>query len=163
MQFTPDDSGFAAWYGQEASRLSHAVAAMIGDAALAEEAVAEASARAYSRWKRVSAMDSPSGWVVRVSLNIAKSRFRRLATARRKARMLVPATEIAPPEFDDRLWGLVAKLPERSRHAVVLRYVADLPESDVADVLGVTRSTVATLLSRARGRLREQLVGEDAS
>lgn len=69
-------------------------------------------------------------------------------------------TDIAAPDewqplsgHDPELWAAVATLAERTRQVVVLRYVADLPEADIAAALGVTRGTVATLLSRARRNL----------
>jgi len=45
-------------------------------------------------------------------------------------------------------------LGERERLAMVLRYVHDLPDSQIAKVLGCRRGTVNSLLSRARARLR---------
>lgn len=46
------------------------------------------------------------------------------------------------------------------RAAVVLRYVADLQEQTVADVLGTSRGGVSSLLVKARTRLRTALVEE---
>ena len=47
------------------------------------------------------------------------------------------------------------RLPERQRLAVVLRYVADLPEQTIGEVMDVTRSTAASTLTQARARLGE--------
>ena len=49
--------------------------------------------------------------------------------------------------------SLVADLPLRQRTAVVLRYAADLPEADIARIMGVRRGTVAATLTQARQRL----------
>ncbi len=157
MRHPPDDTGFAAWYEQEAGRLTATVAGVVGDRGRAEEATAEAFARAYARWGRVSAMDSPEGWVVRVAINQVRGRFRRLAVERRHAPAVAGPASVLPPGFpDEALWAAVAGLPERTRTAVVLRYVADLPEAEVARIMGVSRGTVATTLSRARTRLRSR-------
>ncbi len=161
MSLPADAAGFIAWSETRPPSLTSAVAATLADRPLAEEVVAEAFARAYARWRRVSAMDSPDGWIVRVALNQARGRFRRLATQRKKAHLLAP-DEVAPTEPGDHaLWDAVRELPERTRTAVVLRYVADLPEADVARAMGVSRGTVATTLSRARHNLAEQLKGEE--
>ena len=47
----------------------------------------------------------------------------------------------------------VQRLPARARTAVVLRYVADLTEAEVAEAMGVAPATVAATLSNARRRL----------
>ena len=47
------------------------VAVSTGDAALAEDATQEAMARAYVRWNRVSRLERPDLWVIRVAANIA--------------------------------------------------------------------------------------------
>ena len=43
------------------------------------------------------------------------------------------------------------------RTAIVLRYVADLPEADIAEALHVSRGTVASNLSDARKALARYL------
>jgi RNA polymerase sigma-70 factor (ECF subfamily) len=58
-----------------------------------------------------------------------------------------------PAEPDAALWDAVRALPPRARTAVALRYVADLPEAEIADVMGVARGTVAATLSSARRQL----------
>ncbi len=56
------------------------------------------------------------------------------------------------PAPSGEVWDLVRALPDRQRTALVLRYVADLAERDIASVMGVTRGTVASTLSDARRR-----------
>ena len=51
---------------------------MAGSRAAAEDAVAEALARAWERTDRGDAIDSLPAWVTRVALNLSKSRLRRL-------------------------------------------------------------------------------------
>ncbi len=45
-------------------------------------------------------------------------------------------------------------LPKRQHDAVVLRYVADLSEADVASLLGCSPGTVKSHLNRGTARLR---------
>ena len=54
--------------------------------------------------------------------------------------------------------GAVAKLGERDRLAVAMRYFAELSYQEIADVLGINSSAVGVLLLRARRRLRQTLV-----
>jgi DNA-directed RNA polymerase specialized sigma24 family protein len=51
----------------------------------------------------------------------------------------------------------VAALPLRQREAIVLRYVGDLTERDVARVLGISEGATSAALVAARRRLVEQL------
>lgn len=52
-------------------------------------------------------------------------------------------------------------LPPRQRIAVVLRYVHDLNDREIADALGCRRGTANSLLSRARATLRESSALKD--
>jgi RNA polymerase sigma-70 factor (ECF subfamily) len=51
------------------------------------------------------------------------------------------------------VWAAVARLPEQERTLIALRYVADLPQAQIAEVLGIPPGTVASGLSRGRRRL----------
>ncbi len=56
--------------------------------------------------------------------------------------------------------GAVAKLGDRDRLAIAMRYFAELSYQEIADVLGMNASAVGVLLLRARRRLRQTLVEE---
>jgi len=56
----------------------------------------------------------------------------------------------------------LARLPDRARMALVLRYYADMSYEEIADTLGVRRPFVGVLLLRARHQLRDTL-GASAS
>ena len=57
----------------------------------------------------------------------------------------------------------LAKLPDRARMALVLRYYADMSYDEIADTLGVRRAFVGVLLLRARHQLRDALGGSGAA
>lgn len=65
---------------------------------------------------------------------------------------------------DDQITMLEAlmRLSERERCVVVLRYYEDLPDDEIAQVLGCSRSTVRSLVHRALPKLRVEL-GETCS
>lgn len=150
---------FASWYRAEHPRVLAVLCAVSGDPELARDATDEAFARCYSRWEKVREMGSPSGWTYRVALNVVRRARRRQAMERRLLfRRPAPPDTCAPP---DPTWMDVARalsvLSDRQRAAVVLRYVADLPEADIATALAVQRGTVASMLSVARRRLAAHL------
>lgn len=145
---------FADWYAALWPSVYRAVAVSVGDRDLAEEAVAEAFARALARWPEPAQAASPAGWLHRVAVNEVRSRWRRARLERRVLDRVAaepdPVGVPAAEPRDDVLWAAVAALSPRTRQMVALRYVLDLPEAQIADDLGVTRGTVASTLSKAR-------------
>jgi RNA polymerase sigma factor (sigma-70 family) len=74
----------------------------------------------------------------------------------------VPAPCYERDESDDvalrvALVAALVRLPRRQRETVVLRYLCDLPEADVALALGVSAGTVKTHLHRALASLRANI------
>lgn len=149
----PGPRVFATWYRDEFPKVARALALATGDPLLGEEAAAEAFARALTNWKRVGAMTSPGGWVYTVALNEVHRTWRRNQLERRATARLRLADLPPPTAPDDALWRAVADLPPRARTAIALRYIADLPEAEIADAMNVTRGTVAATLSTARKQL----------
>jgi DNA-directed RNA polymerase specialized sigma24 family protein len=149
---------FDAWYRAEHPRLLASMVLLCGSVDEAREATDEAFARAYERWARVGAMAAPGGWTYRVAVNVLRRRGRRHALERRLLARRPPAVDVPAPAGE--AWSLVAELPLRQRTAVVLRYVADLPEADIARIMGIRRGTVAATLTQARARLGAALSAE---
>jgi RNA polymerase sigma-70 factor, ECF subfamily len=152
---------FEAWYFSEHRRVLGACLALAGEADVARDAADEAFTRALERWADVAAMDAPGAWVQVVALN----QVRRLLRRRRLEHRLLlfgarPAgAEVALP--NPGLWAAVRDLPSRQQTAVVLRYIGDLPEADIAAALGISRGNVARTLHDARSRLRVRLAGDE--
>lgn len=148
---------FTTFYADEAPRLVRAVALIIGDPVLAEDAVAEAFARAWARWPQIRAHPRPAAWIMRVALNESRSRFRRRKVERRKAHAVARPEASRDPEPDGGVWAAVAELPAHERELIALRYVADLTQPEIAQALGLPPGTVASGLHRARKRLGLEL------
>jgi RNA polymerase sigma factor (sigma-70 family) len=157
-------SDFGAWYREEHPRVLAALTVASGRADVAREATDEAFVRAYERWERVRRMASPGGWLYRVALNDLRRRCRRQAIERELLRRRRPGDEAAPAPaaLEPHVWEAVRALPLRQRTAVALRYVLDLPEAEVARLMGVTRGAVSATLTTARRRL-ESLLAEPAA
>jgi RNA polymerase sigma-70 factor (sigma-E family) len=134
------------------------------DTHLAEDITQDVLVRAQARWDRISAVDAPERYVKRMVLNEFLS-WRR----RRAARTVPLAGEhldlYTAPTADpstavderDAVLRLVAALPPRQRAAVALRFYEDLPDEEIADLIGCRTVTVRSLISRALATLRTSL------
>ena len=142
---------FNVWYAKEHPRLVATLLLVTGDIHLAADSVDEAFARALERWDRVSSMSSASGWTYKVALHHARRSARRSSMERRLLLRHPVRAEVPAPAGE--IWMLLAQLPRRQREVVVLRYIADLTEADIGEVLGISRSTVSSSLADAHAQL----------
>lgn len=150
---------FADFYASVYSRVAATVCLYVADSEAALDATDEAFVRAAGAWRRVQRMESPVGWVVRVAINRAKKQAARDGRQSAAERQHVRQHENEATELDP-MWqfdALVSGLPKRQRQAVVLRYVADLTQEQIADLMGIRRGTVSSLLASANDRVRRDL------
>jgi RNA polymerase sigma factor (sigma-70 family) len=134
---------------------------MTGDAALAEDVVAEAFARTFRRWRQGAVRDADM-YVRRAVVNEVRTTWRRLEVRRRHAarERQVPVSPFGGVDRvadADLLERALATLPVRVRAVVVLRIVEDLSEQQTAEALGCSVGTVKGYLSRGLQRLRAAL------
>lgn len=123
----------------------------------AEDLLQSALVKVMRRWRRV---DDPMAYLRRALVNQNISMWRRF-------RMREIVTEVLPERSQDdpadkvaqrhALHAALRELPPRMRAVVVLRYVADLPEAEVAALLGCSAGSVKAQASRGLARLREAL------
>ena len=130
---------------------------LVGDEAAADDIAAEALARAFASWDRIEALPYRDAWVLRVTTNLA------LDSLRRRRLPLAAPTSAHPQDALALRVALVAalrKLPGRQREVIVLRYLADYSEHDVAGALGIAPGSVRTHMQRGLESLRRAL-GDD--
>lgn len=151
---TPDrDPDFEALFESTFPMAQRVAYRIVGDAFVAEDLAAEAFVRLYARWGRLRGEPGRVGWVLRVTANLA------IDTVRRK-RPVPEAGFAADMEetvvLRSALAAALSALPARQRAVVVLRYLADQSEDDVARLLGISAGTVKAHAHRATQRLRRQ-------
>jgi len=143
----PDDAeGFDEFFVRILPRTIRVARRLTGDPWIAEDVAVEALARAHARWARVEPLAWRDAWVLKVASREALHHVR--------LRPPMPARGQERNESDDAVLriALVAaliRLPRRQRESIVLRYLCDLSEADVALSLGVSVGTVKTHLHRA--------------
>lgn len=152
---------FEQWYRQEYRRVLAACTVVSGDYELAREATDEAFARALEAWDRVALMSAPGGWTQTVALNSLRraARRRRLESALALRTSRDTSVELSLPDLE--LWAEVGTLPARQRTAVILRYIHDLSERDVAQAMGISRGAASAALAAARSNLRHRFSLEE--
>jgi RNA polymerase sigma factor (sigma-70 family) len=128
-------------------RLRQALAALCG-VEDARDAVADGLAYAWQHWGRVREMANPTGYVYQV----ARSR-----TRRRRRRVVFPEAAEVVPDVEPGLGDALARLPGRQRVAVLLVHGWDWSHAEVAELMGVSVSTVRNHLRRGLARLRHAL------
>jgi len=133
---------------QTAYRVAYRI---LGDREEARDISQESLARAYVRWPRVR--NKADAWVARVAGNLA------LDVVRRQRHGSTAAPDRSPDHAEaaavrDELVALLQTLPRRQRQVVVLRYLADLPEAQVAAALGCSVGSVKRHAHRGLAALR---------
>lgn len=128
-----------------------------GDHHRAEDAVAEALARTWPRW-RGGGIEDPKAYIRRAIVNELRGRARRLGVRRRhdEQQRVEPAVRRVDHDTVERdaVHEALLRLPVRQRAAVVLRFHEDRSERETADLLGVSPGTVKTHVHRALEQLR---------
>lgn len=137
---------------------------LTGDPHLAEDLVQETMVRVQLNWRRVVRADSPERYVRRMLTNQFVD-WRRGSWVKRVLLRSEPDETLAVPVDHaqatadrDQIWSWLGRLPRRQRAALVLRYYEDLPDAEIAEILGCAVGTVRAAISRALATLRAQLV-----
>ena len=134
-----------------------AVAAITGNMALAEDQIAEAFARAWASWHKVSRHPAPRAWVVRTALNAGASWWQRRSKETALTSHDIAAADSYGSGLDTAMLTALRRLPARQREVIVLRVFLDLDIDTTARQLGIAPGTVRAHLSRAMTALRNEL------
>ena len=134
----------------------------------AEDAAQEVHLRFYKHLRRLKLDHNLMPWLYRVTVNVCRDLNRRRERAPATSLDLSERPDLEPRDpapsphrqtADAEEWRLMSRalaaLPEKQRAALVLRDLEGLPEQAVADILGISPTTVRTHVCRARLRLRE--------
>jgi RNA polymerase sigma factor (sigma-70 family) len=144
---------------RDVARLAHALAGPVDG----DDAAQQAWTQALAAYPRLRSSSNLRGWLLtitsRCAMDVHRARSRRAVPAQDIAmigevtgRARVPGPDHDRP--DESLWSHVAELPERQRHAVVLKYVGDLDHPRIAEALGTTPTMSRRLVSDGLATLR---------
>ncbi|MCL3862518.1 SigE family RNA polymerase sigma factor [Actinotalea sp. K2] len=162
------DEEFSAFMVEAEPLLSRTAWLLCGDTHRAEELVQQTLVRTYVAWPRARATD-PLAYARRTLANGRIDLWRR-----RRRELLVAPEDMAEPSRPgaqggadgsgqhqhaerDALVRALAQLSPQRRRVVVLRYVLDLSERQVADDLNISVGAVKSAAARGLRQLREVL------
>jgi RNA polymerase sigma-70 factor (sigma-E family) len=126
---------------------------ILGSRPVAEEVVHDAFLAVHQRW---ASIDNPGGYLRRSVVNGCLRWRRRRLSERRSWSLLGEPPATGDPAVDS-MWDAVQRLAPERRAVVALRYWADLPHAEIAEILGCRIGTVRTRLHRALADLRKEI------
>ncbi|GIE96981.1 SigE family RNA polymerase sigma factor [Paractinoplanes rishiriensis] len=129
----------------------------------AEDLAQETLIRVGLAWGRVRRDGNPVGYAQRTMVNLFLNGRRRrravpVAAVREDAR---EDAAIAAVDATSEVKDLLAALPPKQRAAVALRYLHDMPDEQIAELLGCSPPTVRSQVSRGLAALRANLPAEE--
>lgn len=137
-------------------RLVRFTAAMCADRALAEDVVQEVLIRVHARWDRIGSLDAPEAYVRRALVN-------EYVSWRRKWSRVEPREHLpsrVEPDHSDRITSRsaiaqrLAELPPKQRAVLVMRFLDDMSDADIAEALSCRPATVRAYAARGLATLR---------
>jgi len=145
----PVDDEFTVFVKETEPRLSFALAAAYG-VEVGRESTADALAYAWEHWDEIQAMGNPAGYLYRVGQTSARRQ-------RRRAPLFPGVVAEELPTVEPGLPAALAALSQAQRTVVVLLHGLGWSEREVAELLGVHRSTVRRHRERGIAKLRKSM------
>jgi RNA polymerase sigma-70 factor (sigma-E family) len=134
---------------------------IVGDEEVARELAHDAYLRVTTRLHRLRDPEAFGAYMTRTVVNLSKRHRERRSRERRYTETHGPPVATLEFESDltsrDELLSALRSLPHRQRAALVLRFYADMPESEIAHVMDCPIGTVKSLVSRGLAALRERM------
>ncbi len=151
------DEAFHAYFEQHHASLSRLAYLMTGESDVADDLAADALTEIWRHWDRVAAAAEPAAYGHGIVMNLARNWIRRRGRERMLSWEMFRRTRDTdiPAVLDVR--GALGRLPERRRACVVLRYAYDMPEREVATILGISVGAVKSSTSRGAKQLADLL------
>lgn len=126
---------------------------LCGQVEPARDIVQDCFVELHVRWRTV---DRPTAYLRRSVVNGCRSRARWERLRRGRRSDIEPAEEQPVDELAD----VLARLPQRQRAAVVLKYYERRTEAEIAEILGCRPGSVGPLVTRALRSMRSELTNE---
>lgn len=139
---------------------------LTGDRQVAEDIVQDAFVKLAGRLAHLRDPGAFDAYLRRTVVNLSHSYWRRKKLERsylKREGGVGSEPIVAGSSIEDRelLWHAMARLTDRQRAAIVLRFYEDLSEADVAEILRCRPGTAKSLVSRGLEAMRHEIRGEE--
>jgi DNA-directed RNA polymerase specialized sigma24 family protein len=138
-------SGLSALYRAHYASLVRVAVLLVGDPARAQKIVEDSYVAMHAHWRRLNEPDTALMFLRRYVIKRSRSVFHRRGTGCLAGPAVVAA---------------LRALSRQEREALVLRYYAELPDTQIASVMGVSQAAVQSHTARAMWALRRALERE---
>jgi RNA polymerase sigma factor (sigma-70 family) len=149
-------AGFDEVFQEERPGLVRLAFLMTGSSAAAEELVQDAFLGLLRASASGEVVENAAAFLRVVLIRRCSTWRSRRSTEASKLELLGEPGPVGEPVVDE-TWDALARLRPERRTALVLRYYADLPFNDIAEMLGVPSATVRTRVHRGLADLRREL------
>lgn len=156
------EADFTAFFGAEYERLFQSLYLLCGNRADAEDLAQETMARAFERWDRVRAAETPTGYVFQMGFNLHRSMLRRARQALKGGSRVAVRAEPNLGQTRLEVLEALSSLPTSQRQALVLVEWLGFSAEEAGRILRIEPSSVRGRLHRARGSSRDTFGGIDA-
>jgi RNA polymerase sigma-70 factor (ECF subfamily) len=121
----------------------------------------EIATQLWRAWPRYDSSRRFSTWMYRIALNVAISYVRkevryRHVTVPLDATLQDPASSAAPSDLQRRLQRFIERQAALDR-ALLLLYLEDKSQREIADILGITPTNVSTKINRLKQKIRAEI------
>jgi RNA polymerase sigma-70 factor, ECF subfamily len=140
----------------------------------AEEAMQDVFVKIYNKLSGFEGKSSVKTWIYRIAVNhcldVLRARKRRNSLAFMTHLFLGKTeTPLEIPHFDhpgvlledreslENVFKIINQLPENQRTALILKYLDDLPQREIADIMQISEKAIESLLQRAKQNLEKKL------
>ncbi len=144
-----EQEAFALFFADAEPQLRRALSAGFG-MELGRDATWDALVYGWQHWNRVQSMDNPVGYLFRVGQNIARG-------SRRSSSRWTVEESVGIPWIEPGLEPALRALSDRQRTVVAMIHGFGMRFGDVAELLGLTRSSVQSHERRAMNKLKKAL------
>lgn len=153
----PRDTAYVAFVEVAWQRHFGLAMLLTGNRLQAEELLQDSLVKVYERWRKLAKHNEADAYLRRTMTNNHISGWRRRRREHLVADVPDRGYDPAEPQWSAELRAALRDLPPRQRAVVVLRHFEDLPEREIARLLGCTIGTVKSQNARALEKLRRAL------
>ena len=160
-----DASMFNSLFTALSGKLYRLAKSMLRHTEEAEDALQEVQLKLWEKHYELDAVENPEGFAMRTMRNLCLDKIRKVHDTSELNEELIsknknPYEQTELNDLTDRIKGLIDRLPEMQRSIMRMRDVEEMEISEIAYIMKLTENAVTVNLSRARTKVKSQILNE---